>query len=344
MAKIIRYALIAVVIIILALALMAKCSRKSKIETQQAVVAPPQAVTVTAKPAAPENKVLKSPASTNPVKMASGLKKDGKAVKPESAPAGKVNMKDYEFKLSTDKTTFEVMKKGEVVLSKTAGDKESFQIAADSAEKTLPKAGANLLGDGRPVVVLKTKSEKDSCSNIYSIFSVSDDMSLIAEIKGLEDGIEFRDIDHDNVPEIIGRDCTFLDWWAALGESPAPKIILRYVQGSGYVLAGDLMRRDPPPEAQLSAKAAACGKGPISKVWGYMLDLIYSGNGDAALKFYDKLEWNPEWESQNSGNESDPGKSDKQEFLEAFKEHLSTSPYWPAIKKMNNWEYSDMAM
>jgi hypothetical protein len=328
--KLIKYALIVLVVIILAAALITRCSKKPAAEKPAATAAVPQAprpVTTAAKPEASAEKQKKSAQAAR-----------------AKAPSGKVNLTDYEFKLSTDKTTFKVMKKGTVVMSRTAGDKESFQISADNAEKSLPKAGADLLGDGRPVVVLKTKSEKDSCSNVYSIFSVSEDMSLIAEIKGLEDGIEFKDIDHDNISEILGRDCTFLDWWAALGEPPAPKVILRYSPGSGYVLADDLMRKDPPSAAQLSAKAAACRNGAISKVWSYMLDLIYSGNGDAAMKFYDQLEWNPEWEAQNPGNDTDSGKSDKQEYLEAFKEHLSTSPYWPALKKMNNWEYSDMAM
>jgi hypothetical protein len=326
--KLIRYAVVAIVVIILATAIMTRCSKKTSVEKPAGMVVTPQAVTTTAKPA---------PAMEKPKKITP-------AVKAAKNRSGKINLTDYEFKLSTDKTTFKVMKKGEVVMSRTAGDKESFQISADNAEKSLPKAGANLLGDGRPVVVLKTKSEKDSCSNVYSIFSVSEDMSLIAEIKGLEDGIEFKDIDHDNIPEILGRDCTFLDWWAALGQPPTPGVILRYVQGSGYVLADDLMRKDPPNTAQLSAKAASCRNGAISKVWSYMLDLIYSGNGDSAMKFYDQLEWNPEWEAQNPGSDTDSGKSDKQEYLEAFKEHLTTSPYWPALKKMNNWEYSDMAM
>lgn len=59
-------------------------------------------------------------------------------------------------------------------------------------------------------------------------------------------------------------------------------------------------------------------------LWGYMLDLIYTGNGNLAFDFFDKA-W-PDW------------KKAKKEFLDAFKKQLSRSPYWYGIKVMNGWE------
>ena len=57
------------------------------------------------------------------------------------------------------------------------------------------------------------------------------------------------------------------------------------------------------------------------------------------------VEWNSDWEAATAANNADTtGKDDKTEYLEAFKEHLSTSPYWAALKKLNNWEYSEMGM
>ena len=357
MQRAIKYIVIALVAFILIMLVMAKCGKKNMqaVPAASQAVSSPAAVTTTAAPASTVKPAEKAKApvqgkkETNAVtpaggavKTASELKKEAAAMKAKPRSNEKVNMKDYEFKLSGDKTTFEVTKKGQVIMTKSAGDMESFQLGAGGADKTLPKAGTDLTGDGRPDVVLKTKSEKDSCSNIYSVFSVGDDMELEAEIKGLADGIVFKDLDNDGIPEIIGHDCTFLDWWAALGKPPAPKVILRYIEGSGYVLADDLMRKDPPADGDMQVYADSLKDADISKLWSYMLDLIYTGNGDPAWKFYDMVEWNDKWEANNAGN--DEGKDAKTEFLEAFKEHLSTSPYWPALKKMNNWEYTEMGM
>jgi hypothetical protein len=359
MAKAIKYIIIALVAFILIMLVMAKCGGKSKVQPVVPVVTPyvsAAPVTFTAapavktgkasKPVMPAKKTGKSAAKAKggEIKTSSELKKESAAMKSKPKSTEKVNMKDYKFSISADKSSFEVSKNGQVILTKSAGEKESFQLGAGEGDKSFPKAGTDLTGDGRPDVVLKTKSEKDSCSNVYSVFSVGDDMALEAEIRGLSDGIEFKDLDKDGIPEIIGHDCTFLDWWAALGKPPAPKIILRYIEGSGYVLADDLMRKDPPADEDMQVYADSLKNGSISRVWSYMLDLIYTGNGDTAWKFYDMVEWNSEWETQATDDDNSKGKGDKQEYLEAFKEHLSTSPYWGALKKLNNWEYSEMGM
>lgn len=327
MDKFVKGALGVLVGLILVIALMSQCGKNkikpagdklnSAAQASQAI-----AVTKTANPAVPDKKETHQLKKT---KVKSNIP---------------VNVKDYEFKVSKDKTTFEVTKKGLVIMSKAAGDQESFVVDAQGKEKALPKIGTDLTGDNKPDMVLKTKSEKDSCSNIYSLFSIGDDMELLAEVKGLQDGIEFKDLDGDKIPELIGRDCTFLDWWASFGTPASPKVILSYIEGTGYVMAPDLMRKDPPADLNLQSYAASCKGKPISKVWAYMLDLIYTGNGDTAWKFYDMVDFDSEAQATNE----EGTKADKQEYLEAFKEHLSTSPYWPMIKKMNNWEFSDMMM
>jgi len=52
-----------------------------------------------------------------------------------------------------------------------------------------------------------------------------------------------------------------------------------------------------------------------------MLDLIYTGNMNAAWKFFDKA-----WVKRVKG---------KDKFLREFREQLKTSPYWSEIEKMN---------
>jgi hypothetical protein len=336
MEKFIKNALIALVVVVLLIAVLSHCGSKTpskaEVKTQPVLTAEP--VTSTAANAQSSLPLKKETIKASTIKGA----KSAKVSKIKSNES--VNMKDYEFKLSKDKASFQVVKKGTVIMSKAAGDQESFTVESEGMGKTLPKIGTDLTGDGRPEMILKTKSEKDSCSNVYSMFSIGDDMELIAEIKGLQDGIEFKDLDGDKIPELIGKDCTFLDWWASMGTPPAPKIILSYVEGTGYVTNTGLMKKDPPSESEMQAFARSCKGKPISKVWSYMLDLIYTGNGDTAWKFYDMVDFDAQVQAVNEAGT----KSDKTEYLEAFKEHLSTSPYWPAIKKMNNWEFSDMMM
>jgi hypothetical protein len=54
-----------------------------------------------------------------------------------------------------------------------------------------------------------------------------------------------------------------------------------------------------------------------------MLDLIYSGHGDAALSYFDGA-W-PE------------GLAGKERFLKSFMEQLKKSPYSSAVARMNGW-------
>jgi hypothetical protein len=55
-----------------------------------------------------------------------------------------------------------------------------------------------------------------------------------------------------------------------------------------------------------------------------MLDLIYTGNGELAMKFFDEA-----WPNHIEG---------KKAFLEDFEKKLKRSPYWPQIKVENNWQ------
>ena len=263
----------------------------------------------------------------------------------------KVSKKDkqleaYEFKKikkAGDKMALEVKKNGKVIMTKETAAKEKLFINIEGEDKTLPKAGADMNGDNRPDMVVQVRSEKDSCSNAYSVFSVFDDMKLLAEIKGLAAGMEVKDIDGDKVPEIIGRDCTFLDWWASFGETPAPKVVLRWGDGR-YVFAEDVMRKDAPERQEMQAYINKNKGKFISYVWKYMLDLIYTGNGSKAWEFYEMVPFDTEWEEQIMDDESKKGIGSKEEYLGAFKEHLATSPYYEDIKYFNNWEMLDVEM
>lgn len=280
-------------------------------------------------------------AAPEAVSSATAVETAEKQEEKKAAPAasGTTKIKGYEFKIkdTQDGKVFEVVKDGKPVITKQAGEKEGFKLNTAGENKALPQAFTDVTGDKKPDFVLQSYSEKDSCSNVYSVFSVEDDFQLMAEIKGLSEGISFKDLNGDGVPELLGSDCTFLNWWANFGNETAPKIILEYKDGA-YVLAADLMKKSPPLEEEMREYAAANKNEFISYIWEYMLGLIYGGNGDKAWEFYDMVEWNEDWEESMTEAGRSTDRTDKGDFLEAFKEHLSTSPYWEEIKKMNNWE------
>jgi hypothetical protein len=58
-------------------------------------------------------------------------------------------------------------------------------------------------------------------------------------------------------------------------------------------------------------------------MWATMLDLIYSGNGNTAWEFFDRV-----WRNGVRG---------KDEFRAAFTATLQSSPYWEDIRAMNGW-------
>jgi hypothetical protein len=263
-------------------------------------------------------------------------------IKKSAVPA----LTGYKFKISKNadgNEVLEISKGNNVVYKKEAGKKENILVNSDGSNSKLPVAGQDLLGDGRQYVMIQVHSSKDSCSNVYVVLSVADNFKEVAEIRGLADGVEFKDIDKDGKPELIGRDCTFMDWWAAFGEAPAPKVIMRYGD-NGFVFAEDLMKKDPPSTEQMRSYIKKNKGGFITWVWKYMLDLIYSGNGDKAWKFYDMVDWDPDWESQMMQENTEKEISDKEDFKQAFKEHLTTSTYWPQLKTFNNWEMLDVEM
>lgn len=237
----------------------------------------------------------------------------------------------------------EVIEGGKKVYSLETMAKENIKLNTDGTDENLPRAGTDVTGDGKADMVVQVSSAKDSCSNSYEILSVVDDFSTLAEIKGLADGVKFEDIDGDGKQEISGHDCTFMDWWASFGEVLAPQVILRYGE-DGYVFSEDLMKKDAPGDSAMRAVVKKNKDSFVTYVWKYMLDLIYSGNGDAAWRFFDMVDWNPEWEGQLTEDGADRAMSDKEDFKQAFKEHLTTSVYWPNVKTFNNWEMLDVEM
>jgi hypothetical protein len=228
--------------------------------------------------------------------------------------------------------------------------------SADSC--TVPQPGhkipiKDLTGDGIPDLVMISSSGGAHCCFETIVFSLGATVKKVATFDAGHSnrGFQFKDLDGDGVYEAIGPDWTFAYWNTAFGGSPAPVVTYRYVTGV-YRLALDLMRKPPASRNEIEEclRSIRDGKkkfqaerirpqfsvvGPL--MWGFMLDLIYSGNGDQAMKFFDEA-WSRYFQNVTWGDIAHPEEVTKERFLRDFRKQLSKSKDWPGIRRMNGWK------
>ena len=243
-----------------------------------------------------------------------------------------------------DWSSFEITQDGKRVF---AAYGHTFYIGtpADEQRKSDKTAmGKAITGSGIPDLVI-TECPPGKAPYIFHLFELGKSLRYVQSIDATcSNYADFENLDNDPALEFDMGDYTFAYWHAPFVSSPAPVVFLKY-DGNKYVLAQDLMRKPPPSDAELMEMAKdistmpdwgrpggeaggvdaivfGFGSGWVpTQLWGDMLDLIYSGNMQAAWKLAD-LAWNSKTLT-------------KQEFLKQFKTQLETSPYWPDIRKMN---------
>jgi hypothetical protein len=66
--------------------------------------------------------------------------------------------------------------------------------------------------------------------------------------------------------------------------------------------------------------------------WFYIIDLIYSGNGNSAWTFLDMY-----WVVPPEDEKFREKQREKREFISTFKKQLAKSLYWKDIKVLNSW-------
>lgn len=258
-------------------------------------------------------------------------------------PQTEVTINQYTYRSYFDEKggvgSFEILRKGQKVYAESG---YRYSVVSVGNEETLESTPVrDITGDGVSDLIVQHYSGGLHCCWSYSIFSLGEEFKRIAHIEGRHTPFDFKDIDGDSIYELIGKDWTFAYWETSFIHSPAPTIILRYEQGT-YHLAGDLMKKPSPKPGEFEARLREVRQemghaaeanlqnsrwsngGVPSSLWGYMLDLIYAGNGQLAWEFFNRV-----WSDERKG---------KKEFLDVFKQQLATSPYWPEIKGMNGWE------
>ena len=187
----------------------------------------------------------------------------------------------------------------------------------------------DITGKGKPNLVVSEWSGGAHCCFAFNVFEIGQKFKIIATLNvAHSSGAHFEEIRGVKKLVFVANDWTFAYWNTCFAKSPAPGIILEF-KNDKYVLAKDLMRKPSPSQKVLDDKIKIIQKNdswkdgePPEDLWGYMLDLIYSGNAKIAWQFFDKA-WLP-------------GMAGKKEFMQSFQIQLEKSPYWTQIKEMNN--------
>ncbi len=234
----------------------------------------------------------------------------------------------------SDSACLEIRQNGKLVYSQSGDDAMELVIGNDRAlgseeengdhhAPAIP-IGTDITGLGVPNLIVNKWSGGAHCCFSFEVIELGPRVRLVARINAEHsDYAHFQDIDHDGKYEFVGFDYAFAYWHTGFSQSPEPKIVLRF-DGKKYVLAPDLMRKPAPSAAELRKTAKEIRDGdwqhdyPPPELWGTMLDLIYTGNPDAAWKFASQA-----WV---------PGHVSKQKFLRDFCDQLARSQYFAQIK------------
>ncbi|MCX5842259.1 MAG: hypothetical protein NT022_00655 [Deltaproteobacteria bacterium] len=198
----------------------------------------------------------------------------------------------------------------------------------------LPPPGKDINGDGIPEIVMQRHVGGPQFQGhySYSIYSLGRRVKKLATLEGGHSPMQFKDLDGDGHYEVIGYDWAFAYFLGTFGTSPHPVVILKW-QGGRYHLDYKRMKKPSPTHEELIKKAMNLRESDEPyfmniEAWYYIIDLIYSGNGNSAWKFLDMYWVIPPEERQLRK---------KREFISVFKKQLVKSLYWKDLRILNGW-------
>ncbi len=248
----------------------------------------------------------------------------------------KAEYRDYLINIYRDEESAQrkvvVRRKGKIAYEMKGENGGLFRIGDINGDKkynaSIP-VGKDITGRGIPDLVVSEWTGGAHCCFNYYVFELGERFQQIAKLEVRDaDLSHFEDLDNDGKLEFVTNDFTFAYWNSSFAESPAPEVILSFREGT-YKLVVRLMSKPVPEGNVLKEKAKQVredrswkeGNPPV-ELWKTMLDLIYTGNADAAWKLLDK-----------SWPKNIPG---KKKFIADFKAQLKTSPYYVGIMEMNS--------
>ena len=248
--------------------------------------------------------------------------------------------------LDGDGNSFEILRNGRLVFEQKAGGHFDVGLPEDEVddpdELKRVAMGNDIIGDGEPDLVVSEYSGGAHCCFIVHIFEIGHEFRKIATIDGRDSVPRFEHLDKGPGLQIVMSDWTFAYWHTDFVHSTAPRIVLRYRDGS-YQVATDLMGGPAPSLRELGKLAAKVNADwpksggkysdydediSLPELLNAILPLAYTGHADLAWRLVDMA-----WPSQVRG---------KDEFLRDFGELLSESQYWPDVRKKFLLDYASL--
>jgi len=243
----------------------------------------------------------------------------------EVAKVGQFIFATYKNEKTGD-ACLQVFRDGKVIFKRSIGNDGYYQIGQRD-DKSHPNTvsitnGTDITGRGHPDMIVSFYSGGAHCCLSYDVFELEPTFRLVATLDAQDgDSASFRRIGGQYY--FVANDWTFAYWLGSFAGSPAPKVILGFVnddKGGGYHLALDQMKQSPPTAREWGNEVANVrgdfvegGDRTGSDLWRNMLTLIYIGNDELAWRLFDET-----WPKNMKGKETS---------LADFCSRLKTSPY-----------------
>jgi len=249
---------------------------------------------------------------------------------------------------------FEIYRKDRKIYSERIKNGSFFvydlnDLSPEDSQKRHPTKDIN--GDGIPEMVMERHTGTGQFTGRYSypIYSIGKRVRKVVTIEGMHSPMKFTDLDGDGLYEITGEDWVLAYFLGDFLSSPHPTIILKWQNGV-YRLDFKLMEKPSPTKEELKKKAEDLRKsleetiGPFpegyilnlphyvhTEAWSYLVDLIYSGNANAAWAFMDMY-----WIIPPGYTKFRDKQKEKLEFIIALKKQLARSHYWKDLRTLNS--------
>jgi hypothetical protein len=183
--------------------------------------------------------------------------------------------------------------------------------------------GRDVTGNGEPNLVIYEWSGKMREPVVVHVFEAGTRFRRLAELKGYDP--RFEDVTGDGIPELVLIDGLFR--FDPIYGSPSARVILRW-SGSGYRVAGDLMKR---PEPEPEEWQELVGRYRASDEWGGS-----GGSDDLPQRMFgEALRWmyggQEEWGWRLLREGWTPGRAVDESLFERFRAQRDGSRYWQEL-------------
>ena len=212
---------------------------------------------------------------------------------------------------------------------------------ADDGSLNPLRPGTNITGNGIPNLVISEYSGGAHCCTTLHIYELGDEFREVDTIEAYDGGAVFTNLTGSTIPEVQMADWSYAYVFTSFAGSFAPDIILRFNDGK-YQIAPELMFTEPPTEEEFAEMVQEIkttyatpqegedkvtppnewGSEPV--LWKSMMDLIYQGHVDLAIKLFNDC-WQADWDG-------------KDEAATKFWESVAGSPHGRALVEAQGYQ------